>query len=168
MINLFNNSTVRRADRLLDEASAEQLLLNGEFGILSMVEQREHGAGAYGVPINFVWDGNGCIYFHCAPDGHKLRCVDANPQVAFCIVGRTGVVAHKFTTAYESVIIRGRLTRGLSSTERMNALVLLLHKYSPAHVELGQQYTEKSFHRTEVLRLDIESVTGKAKRVAAQ
>lgn len=65
----FNNSQLRRQDRLLDEKRAFQLLKEGTYGILSM--QDENGEGAYGIPVNYVWDHGNSIYIHCAPwDGN--------------------------------------------------------------------------------------------------
>lgn len=71
----YTNQDVRRQDRLLDEARAFEILKEGEFGILSM--RTEEGDGAYGIPINYVWDRGNSIYIHCAPVGRKLRCIDA-------------------------------------------------------------------------------------------
>ena len=65
----YDNSAVRRQDRLLDEARARELLAGGRFGVLSLVD----GDGAYGIPVNYVWDGDDSLYVHCAPDGRKLR-----------------------------------------------------------------------------------------------
>lgn len=77
----YINQDVRRQDRLLDEARAFEILKEGEFGILSM--RTEEGDGAYGIPINYVWDRGNSIYIHCAPVGRKLRCIDACPNVSF-------------------------------------------------------------------------------------
>ena len=55
----FNNSQLRRQDRLLDEKRAFQLLKEGTYGILSM--QDENGEGAYGIPVNYVWDHGNSI-----------------------------------------------------------------------------------------------------------
>lgn len=82
----YTNQDVRRQDRLLDEARAFEILKEGEFGILSM--RTEEGDGAYGIPINYVWDRGNSIYIHCAPVGRKLRCIDACPNVSFCVTGR--------------------------------------------------------------------------------
>jgi len=100
----FNNSQLRRQDRLLDEKRAFQLLKEGTYGILSM--QDENGEGAYGIPVNYVWDHGNSIYIHCAPVGRKLRCMDACNKVSFCVVGHTEVRPDQFTTAYESVVLR--------------------------------------------------------------
>lgn len=161
----YDNTTVRRQERLLDEQTAFEILTDGEYGVLSMVECRGGQTAAYGIPINYVWDGGDYVYFHCAPSGHKLDCVDCNSLVSFTVVGHTKVISNKFTTAYQSIIIRGELTRGLAADERMEALAMLLDKYSPDDKEVGLKYTEKSFDRTEVLRLEIKSMSGKTKRV---
>ena len=47
----------------------------------------------------------------------------------------------------------------------MHALVLLVEKLSPDDVEIGKKYAEKSFHRTEIIRLDITEFSGKTKRM---
>lgn len=158
----YDNATVRRRDRLLDPERAEELLRGGEYGFLAMVSDREEG-GAYGVPLSYVWDGAGALYIHCAPEGRKLRCVERSPRVTFCVVGRTRVCPERFTTAYESIVVECRAVRGLDEGERMQALGLLLEKYSPDDVEVGMRYAEKSFHRTEVVRLDILRMSGKCK-----
>ena len=138
----YDNSSVRRQDRLLEEENAVALLRQGEYGVLSMVAPE---GGAYGIPVNFVYDGQECVYIHCAPQGRKLRCIAACPDVSFCVVGATGVVPEKFTTNY--------------------SLQLLLEKYCPAHLAVGAKYAEKSFHRTEIIRLRVRSASGKCKRV---
>lgn len=156
----FDNGAVRRQDRLLGEEAACELLRRGEYGVLSMLAE---AGGGYGLPLSYVWDGEARIYIHCAPEGRKLRCLDRCPEVSFCIVGRTELFPSKFTTAYESVVLQCRAVRGLDPGERMQALRLLLEKYAPDDWETGMQYAEKSFHRTEILRLEILSGSGKAK-----
>ena len=45
----------------------------------------------------------------------------------------------------------------------MHALELILDKYCPEDKVVGLKYAEKSFHRTEIIRIDIESASGKQK-----
>lgn len=71
----FDNSTIRRQDRTLEQERAFEILKEGEFGILSM--RAEDGNGAYGIPLSYVWDRGNSIYIHCAPAGRKLKCIDA-------------------------------------------------------------------------------------------
>ncbi len=159
---IYTNSDIIRQDRLLEERSAKELLMNSEYGVLSM--QSEDG-GVYSVPLNYVWDNNESIYFHCAMEGRKLRCMDKYNNVSFCIVGITNVISDKFTTEYESIILECKAFRKLHDDERMKALELILDKYSPKNKVLGMKYAEKSFKRTEIVRLDIDKCSGKCKKI---
>ena len=156
----YDNSSVRRQDRLLEEENAVALLRQGEYGVLSMCD----GGEAYGIPVSYVWDGAESLYIHCAPEGRKLRCVAASPRVSFCVTGRTHVVPERFTTAYESVIAECEAHLGLPEAERMRALELIVAKYAPGLEAVGRKYAEKSFHRTQIIRLDIRTFSGKCCR----
>jgi len=158
----YTNAQIRRQDRLLDKEKAMSLLRNGEYGVLSM--QTEEGE-AYGIPVNYVWNGDASIYIHCAPEGRKLRCIAHCNRVSFCIVGKTHVISNQFTTEYESLVLNCKAHTGLDEAERMSALHLLIDKYSPDDKAVGMKYAEKSFHRTEVVRLDIENGSGKSKSI---
>ena len=151
---------IRRKDRVLDDEQAVRLLETGEYGFLAMCGINGYG---YGIPINYVLDGKK-IYFHCAPEGFKLDNIRQNNRVSFCVTGRTQVLPGQFSTAYESVLVFGRMTCDLAEEERYKALDLLVAKYSADFVDISKKYISKSFHRTSVLRLDIEHLSGKAKK----
>lgn len=159
----YKNETVRRQDRLLDYEKACELLKSGEYGVLSM--QSDSGEGAYGIPVNYVWDRGNSIYLHCAPAGRKLRCIAQCNKVSFCVVGRTQVQPAQFTTEYESIVLECEAHASLHEAERMSALSLLVSKYSPDHKVVGMEYAAKSFHRTEIIRLDILEFSGKCKKM---
>lgn len=160
----YNNDKIRRQDRILEEDIAQEIIINGELCILSMIETIGDELAGYGIPVNYVWDNDKYIYIHCAPEGHKSNCLDSQPKVSICIIGKTEVIPDKFTTVYQSVIIRGCVTRNLPEQERMKALELILKKYSPNDMVVGMKYAIKSFHRTEILRVEIETISGKTKR----
>lgn len=156
----YNNEGVRRQDRLLDQLSATKLLQQGEYGILSMQAEI---SGGYGIPFSYIWNQEGSIYLHCAPEGRKLRLIAHCNKVSFCVVGKTRVIPDKFTTAYESIVLECTAITGLGAKERFKALKLLIKKYSPQHTETGNKYIARSFERTEIIRLDIHKWSGKAK-----
>ena len=147
----YVNDTVRRQDRLMDEERALELLRESEYGVL---------------PLNYVWDGDHSIYIHCAPEGHKLQALEHHPLVSFCIIGRVHLLPRNFTTEYESVILRGEAHIHLSAEEMMRALHLLVDKLSPDFKEIGYKYSEKSFHRVGIIRVDFTEFSGKRKHVA--
>lgn len=158
---IYDNTRVRRQDRLLEESSARELLERGEYGILSMVDAE---GGGYGVPISYAWDGEGSVYFHCAREGHKLRSMERDPRVTLTVVGRTQLCPQQLTTGYESIILRGVIGRCSGEAERMHALELLCRKYAPEH-QLWRRAAEASAERTEVLRMEIASISGKQKKI---
>ena len=158
----YDNTTVRRQDRLLDEERAVELLRTVEWGVLSMVDEQ---SAPYGIPVNYVWDGKRSIYIHCAPEGRKLCCLDHEARVSFTVVGRVNLLPSKFTTEYESVVLTGTAVRHLDESERCHALELLLGKLSPDDQEVGMKYAAGSFHRVEIIRLDINAWSGKRKAV---
>ena len=49
---------------------------------------------------------------------------------------------------------------------KRRALALLVRKNAPEYVEKGEKYAEHSLPRTAILRLRIETFSGKAKRGA--
>lgn len=158
----YNNDNVRRRDRLLTEQRATELIATAEYGVLSMTDE---DGFPYAIPVNHVWDGNNSLYIHCAPEGKKLRAIAKHPQVCLCIVGQVHLLPANFTTEYESVVVYGRAQVGLDAEERMHALRLLIDKLSPEHKEMGEKYAQSSFHRTEIIRIDIEEFSGKCKVV---
>ncbi len=149
---------IRRKDRVWDGASAERLLETAEYGFLALSD----GGAGYGVPISFVKSG-AKIYFHCAPEGRKLDAIGAGAEASFCAVGKTRVIPGKFTTAYESAMAQGRISLCVCEEERLEALRLLVKKYSPDFEEVAEKYIAASKSRTAVLRLDIRHISGKAK-----
>ena len=156
----FDNSHIRRQDRLLDAASAHRLLNEGEWGTLSMVDAEGR---AYAVPVNFVYDGNSAIYIHCAPEGRKMRAIMAHPDISFCVVGNVQLQPGLFTTEYESIIIEGKARIVHNDDERREALRRFIAKYSPLYIDKGVTYAEKSFHRVSILRIETDCMSGKQK-----
>ena len=155
----YQNDSIRRQDRLLDQPEATELLRRGEYGILCM--QRPEGGG-YGVPLNYVWD-EATRSTSTAPPKDASCTAPGVDRVTFCIVGKTQVLPARFTTFYESILLDCRARTGLTAEERRRALDHLIGKYSPEYKTIGRQYVEKSFHRTEIIRLDILSWSGKCK-----
>ena len=147
---------LRRKDRKIHLEEAISLLAQCQYGILSTVDNEGQ---PYGVPLNYIYKDN-CIYFHCAHHGHKIDNIEDNPRVAFCVVGNTKIVPDKFATEYESAIVFG-IASEVHGTERYNALIGLLEKYSPKFIKEGKHYIEQYDKATKVMRIEIEHISGK-------
>ncbi len=153
---------VRRQNRVLEGERISELLINSEFGFLSLGTS-ENGY-AYGIPISYAYEKeSNLLYFHCAHEGQKLDEINKNNQVSFCVVGKTSPIANQFTTLYESVIVFGDAITDLSDDERRRALRLLVKKYSAGFEEVAEQYMDKSWNRTATFKIEIKHITAKAK-----
>lgn len=150
---------IRKKHRQLSESETWSILEQGEYGVLSTVDKQGQ---PYGIPLSYAVHGE-CIYFHGAAEGHKLSNIRTNNRVCFTVVGRTLLMPQKFTTFYESAIVFGTISE-LENTEKEEALATLVRKYSPDYYDLGMAYIRRSAQETNVLKLNIEQVTGKSSR----
>ena len=148
--------TMRRFKQRLSEEDAKEILCKGTNGVLSLADA---DGTPYGVPLSYVYDGDRHIYFHSAVEGHKIDCINAHPCCSFCVVGQDRIVPEEFTSYFRSVIAKGRIVRVSEPEEIRKGLLLLCEKYAPGlnpEAEIA-----KHLDHVTVLRLDIESLTGK-------
>ena len=154
---------VRRKDREITKEEAMLLLKNCEYGILATVGSDNV---PYAVPMNYVLDNN-VIYVHAARDGHKIDNMKANPRVSFTVVGETEPVheGNDYSTFYESAMAFGKAR----FVEDMNELKSSLHTLTAKYFPNGMDEFEKvlanyDLSKLSVIAVDIEHVSGKAKR----
>lgn len=150
---------IRRQDRAIGTQEAVALLSRCEYGVLSTADS---AGRPYGIPLSYVYKDH-YLYFHSALDGHKIENINANPNVSFCVVGSTKVLPADFATEYESAVAFG-VASEVQGTERDDALLWLLEKYSADFIEKGKKYIEQYGKITKVIKIEIEHVSGKARR----
>jgi len=147
---------IRRKDKEISNDEALDLLVDGEYGVLSTMG----GDGQpYGVPLNYAY-GDNCIYFHCALTGHKIDNIEHNPKVSFCVIGDTKVLPSEFATEYVSVVVFG-VASEVQGAERYDALLWILEKYSADYIQEGKDYIDKMNKVTKVIKIAIAHMSGK-------
>ena len=147
---------MRRFKQQLPDAEARQILTAATNGVLSLVD----AAGRpYGVPMSFVYDGERTLWFHCAREGRKLEGVRTGGRASFCAVAMDEIHPECFTTYFHSVIAEGRIAVEESREAVIGALQLLGRKYAPMMDSAPE--IAKSLDRVTVLRLEIETLSGK-------
>ena len=147
---------MRRFRQQIPEIEARQIVAGSTNGVLSLVGP---DGRPYGVPMSFVFDGRQAIYFHCAREGRKMEGVRHGGRASFCIVALDEVQPERFTTFYRSVIAEGRIAVVEHRDEILSAMRMLGEKYSPG-IDSTHEIAD-ALDRVAVLRLDIESLTGK-------
>lgn len=147
---------MRRNDRALTQEGAIDLLIKGEYGVLSTIGENGY---AYGVPLSYVYN-EGKIYLHAATEGLKLDNIALNNKVCFTVIGDTKVLPEKFSTNYESTIVFGKATV-VEGEEKIEGLKLLIEKYSLEFLESGMEYINRAQMATKVVKVEIDEITGK-------
>jgi hypothetical protein len=155
---MFRN--MRRDDRAISLQEAVDILRSGEYGVLSMMGVEGY---PYGLPVNYVYE-NDVLYIHSAPEGHKLDAIRRDPKVSFVVVGKTTVQPDKFTVLYSSTIVFGRASE-VEAAERREALMAFIRRYSSDFLEKGTDYVERSADEAAVIRIDIDHISGKARKI---
>jgi len=150
---------IRKQDRKVSNQEAIKIIENGEFGVLSMCTSEEEG---YGIPLNYILHKH-ALYFHCALEGFKLDNLRKHNKVSFCVVGKTKILSAKFSTIYESAIVFGSITE-IEGDEKREALISIIEKYSQNYIPQGKAYIDKLYDKVIILKLNIDSITGKARR----
>lgn len=150
---------MRRADKMMSEEKTFSALAEGEYGILSTVDDSNQ---PYGVPVNFCVLEN-AIYFHSATAGQKIDNFTKNPKVSFCVTAKSTILPDKFDTEYQSVIVFGLLSE-VFQEEKQRGLEGLLKKYSPDFFEKGLQYIKAAGEKSRVFKISIETITGKEQK----
>ncbi len=151
---------IRRKDRATDNEAALALLNDGEYGVLSTVDQDNQ---PYGTPVNYAVVDNS-IFIHSATEGCKLENIRSNSNVSFCVVGKTELLPEQFSTRYESVIVFGATSILDGEKQKRAALKALLAKYSPGHLESGAEYINKCINKVVVIKVSIDHITGKSRK----
>lgn len=150
---------MRKKQREITKEESIKVLNDGEYGILATMG--ENGF-PYATPLSYVYC-NDAIYFHCAVEGNKLDNITFNEKVSFCVVGKTKVLPEKFSTEYESTIVFGRAFK-IEKEEKIEALRAIALKYSPYFTKEALEYIERAADATCVIKIEIDRITGKARR----
>ncbi len=147
----------KREREIKDKSALEQLLLQSTICRLGLYD----GDWPYVVPVNMGYD-HGRVYFHSSLKGKKMDILRTNPRVCFEVDCDVEVVTGErpcdYTTRYKSVIGFGTAVFVEDEAEKLEALRIIMRR----HAGPVEGFRPEVLPRTAVVRIDIESVTGKA------
>lgn len=151
---------MRRKDREMNKDFALSIADKCEYAVLSMTDADNM---PYCIPVTIVREDHK-IYFHSAKEGLKTDILKSNPYICMSCVGDTHRLPDKFTTEFESAVIRGKAHEITDPNEKTHALRLLCLRHTPANMHEFSVSIEKSLERTAVWEIEISSITGKRKK----
>lgn len=112
------------------------------------------------VPVFYTFDGTS-LYFHSAKVGTKMEILRRNNNVCFEVSISMGVIsadsACNFEAKHRTVIGFGKAIPVEDEAEKIRALDLIVSKFTEEKFE----YSRANLDRTQVVRIDIESIKGK-------
>ncbi|MGF6376491.1 nitroimidazol reductase NimA-like FMN-containing flavoprotein (pyridoxamine 5'-phosphate oxidase superfamily) [Clostridiales Family XIII bacterium PM5-7] len=151
---------MRRKDREMSEDFALQIVDKCDYGTMALVGA---DGNPYCIPITLVRDQD-WIYIHSAKEGEKVQSLKQNPNVCISCVGDTHKPHDKFTTEYESAVVRGKAEEVTEKDEMIHGLRLLCQRHSPSNMKEFDAAISGSLFRTGVWKIHIDSITGKRKK----
>ena len=148
---------MRRKDQeIIDIASIEDIIRKGQVCRLALSENGR----PYIVPLCFGYKDNN-LYFHTAREGKKLDILRKNNNVCFEIDIDQELVKGKnacnCSMKYRSVIGFGKAELIDDIESKRRALNIIMQNY----LEGLFKYPEESIKNTVVIKVEIESMTGK-------
>ena len=146
--------------RQLSAEETQALFVKGHHGILSVNGDDGY---PYAVPVNYVFI-DGKIYIHSAKYVYKIDALKQNDKVCFTAILNSQIIPDKFTAAFESVVAFGKASFIDDGDEKLTALRTFIERFSPDHQEAGERFIHAAYEKTQIIRIDVEQMTGKAYR----
>ena len=141
---------------ITDRGEVEAILRRARVVHVGMVDDGR----PYVVPMNFGY-ADGCLILHSAPEGRKIDVLRRNPDVCFEVTVDAAVVPGdapcRYGAKYRSVIGYGTATFIEDPGEKARALDALMGKFASGPFE----YSPKAVSRAAIIRVEIQSMTGK-------
>lgn len=157
--------SLRRTVRKIDDVEAMYVLRICNWGVLSMVGPE---GAPYGVPLNYALkedDASKKIIFHCAREGRKIDYIKHAPQASFVVVEGAVMLPEKFSTAYSSVIVAGRIEIVDEPSAKRDLLQFFVRELAPDYLKRGDRHIEHRLHECLVLQMEVESLCGKRRKL---
>jgi len=156
----------RRKDRTMTTSREMERLLEGmPVGRMAVTTED----GPYVVAVNYLFF-EGSIYFHSASSGRKVEALRADARVCFLVdeVGPQVLWAQGcgISQIYKSVICFGKAEFVESPLEKRAILERIVQKYVPSRYS-SPPMTDHNIEKTAVVRIVIESMSGKANVLSA-
>ena len=149
---------MHKIKRQMPDDAAKAAFEQGHHGTLSVNGDDGY---PYAVPVNYVYV-DGKIYVHSAKVGYKIDCIKRDSKVCFSAILDAQVVPKMVTARFTSVVAFGKATLVQDEDERYMALKTFVDRLcGPTAIPEGMDFLEKTIARTEIIRIDVEQLTGK-------
>lgn len=147
-----------RKNKRISDAECIELLTKETRGILSVNGDDGY---PYGMPMNHFYNSeDGCIYFHCGKNGHRLDALKNSDKVSFCVCEQGFKEAEDWAYIVRSVIVFGRMQIVDDLTEVSRIARLLSYKFTQDEDYIQNEIRQYA-KATLLLKLIPEHICGK-------
>lgn len=162
------NYHIRRSEReISDNEEFIAILSNCKYAIISLCKNNQ----PYIVTLSYGYDNNeNALYFHCAKEGQKIDFIRSNPYACVTIIDDDGFDMNSCEHAYKSLVIRGSIelvNEKDIADHAIQLMILQLEKNEPEKFMEKLKNGNKSYDNMQILRMKIESITGKVRQKSA-
>jgi uncharacterized protein len=156
----------RRSERAMKtREEMERFLERMPVGCLAVTTED----GPYAVAMNYLFHEES-IYIHCALAGRKIEALVRDSRVCFLVYEDGPQVAWDkgcgISQIYKSVICFGKSEFVEDPDEKKLVLGKMIQKYAPSNMAVPPM-NDENIRRTAVIRIVIESMSGKANELAS-
>lgn len=149
---------MRRKKQQISRSECIRILTEEPRGVLSLIGDDGY---PYGFPMNhFYSEKDGCLYFHCAKQGHKIDAIHSCDKASYCVMDSGYRREGEWAWNINSVIVFGRMEILADHAEAMEICRQLGEKYMPDKASV-QRELEIFGKNVLVLRLTPAHITGK-------
>jgi nitroimidazol reductase NimA-like FMN-containing flavoprotein (pyridoxamine 5'-phosphate oxidase superfamily) len=152
---------MRRKDREKPKDFALEVADKCAYSVMATVNP---DGSPYCVPLSLARKGE-WLYFHCAPEGHKIENLKRNNRVCVSCVGKQKAIPGDFALEYESAVIVGTASEVTDREEKIRALEIISRRYTPENMAAFDNAVEKSLDITAVWKIHIDGISGKGRKL---
>ena len=149
---------MRRKKQQLTDAQCIEILKNEPRGVLSVLGDDGY---PYGMPMDHWYcPEDGCLYFHCSRQGHRLDAIRGCDKASFCVMDQGFRREGEWAMNIRSVIVFGRIRAIEDPKETEPILRRLAAKYTADSAYIEDSIRRGGSHAL-ILALTPEHITGK-------
>ena len=149
---------MKRKKQQLSREECIAILKQEPRGVLSLVGNDGY---PYGLPIDHWYcESDGCLYFHCGRQGHKMDAIRRCDKAGFCVMDQGFRREGEWALNIKSVIVFGRITVLEDRQETIDIVRQLSFKYTQ-DADFIEREIRESGKNVVCLRLTPEYLTGK-------
>ncbi len=154
---------MRRVEKEISEKrDLTMILKGGKYTVISMCKENE----VYLVTLSYGYDeSKNALYFHCAKEGKKIDFIKSNPFVCGTVIEDNGY-KDGCVQAYRSVVFRGKMIIVEDLHEKKIGFDVLLNQLEndPSTIKNKLFKKDETYENLELLRLDINEISGKEEK----